>query len=142
MTSKSKRYNVAAGHVRNCWLACELWHEPGLDHFWRVRLSESREAVSWEKELLVVNRLIEPGSEFRKHWQWFDGSAMNELSQVLNYLTSTYFEGDMEQNPKARRGYSRDGRSDCAQLGDCAGGDAGGRSQSSQPLKTPLSCPR
>src|SRR5262249_58757782 len=31
-------------------------------------------------------------------------------------LTSTYFEGDMEQNGKARRGYSRDGRSDCAQL--------------------------
>ena len=31
-------------------------------------------------------------------------------------LTSTYFEGEMEQNPKARRGYSRDGRSDCLQL--------------------------
>jgi transposase len=37
--------------------------------------------------------------------------------EVLLYdLTSTYFEGDMQQNPKARRGYSRDGRSDCAQL--------------------------
>jgi transposase len=37
--------------------------------------------------------------------------------EVLLYdLTSTYFEGEMEQNPKARRGYSRDGRSDCVQL--------------------------
>jgi transposase len=36
---------------------------------------------------------------------------------VLLYdLTSTYFEGEMEQNPKARRGYSRDGRPDCLQL--------------------------
>jgi hypothetical protein len=37
--------------------------------------------------------------------------------EVLLYdLTSTYFEGGMEQNPKARRGYSRDGRPDCLQL--------------------------
>jgi len=34
--------------------------------------------------------------------------------EVLLYdLTSTYFEGEIEQNPKARRGYSRDGRPDC-----------------------------
>jgi len=144
-----------------CWLACEQWHELGLDEFWRQHLPEGREAVSWEKvlQLLVVNRLLDPGSEFRVHRQWFDSSAMDELLQadfavaekdrlyrcldrilehkqelfvwlkrkwaelfaadfeVLLYdLTSTYFEGDMEQNPKARRGYSRDGRSDCAQL--------------------------
>jgi transposase len=37
--------------------------------------------------------------------------------EVLLYdLTSTYFEGEMEQNPKAKRGYSRDGRPDCLQL--------------------------
>ena len=35
---------------------------------------------------------------------------------LLYDLTSTYFEGEMEQNPKARRGYSRDGRPDCVQL--------------------------
>ena len=35
---------------------------------------------------------------------------------LLYDLTSTYFEGEMEQNPKARRGYSRDGRPDCLQL--------------------------
>jgi transposase len=145
----------------NCWLACELWHQLGLKEFWQQRLPESREAVSWEKvlQLLVVNRLLDPGSEFRVHRQWFVSSAMDELLQsdfgvaekdrlyrcldrllahkeelfvwlkqkwadlfgadfeVLLYdLTSTYFEGEMEQNPKARRGYSRDGRSDCLQL--------------------------
>ena len=37
--------------------------------------------------------------------------------QVLLYdLTSTYFEGEMERNPKAQRGYSRDGRPDRLQL--------------------------
>jgi transposase len=145
----------------NCWLGCELWHQLGLDEFWQARLPEAREAVSWEKvlRLLVVNRLVDPGSEFRVHRQWFIDSAMDELLQtdfvvaekdrlyrcldrvlahkrelfvwlkqkwadlfgaefeVLLYdLTSTYFEGEMEQNPKARRGYSRDGRSDCLQL--------------------------
>ena len=145
----------------SCWLACELWHQLGLDEFWRQQLPEAREGVSWEKvlRLLVVNRLLDPGSEFRVHRQWFVASAMDELLQadfavaekdrlyrcldrllehkqelfvwlkqkwadlfaadfeVLLYdLTSTYFEGEMEQNPKARRGYSRDGRSDCLQL--------------------------
>ena len=35
---------------------------------------------------------------------------------LLYDLTSTYFEGEMEQNPKAKRGYSRDKRPDCLQL--------------------------
>lgn len=39
-----------------------------------------------------------------------------EFEVLLYDLTSTYFEGEMEQNPKARRGYSRDGRPDCLQV--------------------------
>jgi len=145
----------------NCWLGCELWRQLGLDEFWQQRLPEAREKVSWEKvlQLLVVNRLLDPGSEFQVHRQWFVDSAMDQLLEedfavagkdrlyrcldrvlehkrelfvwlkqkwadlfqadfeVLLYdLTSTYFEGEMEQNPKARRGYSRDGRPDCLQL--------------------------
>jgi transposase len=145
----------------NCWLACELWRQLGLDEFWQRCLPQGREAVSWEKvlRLLVVNRLLDPGSEFWLHRQWFLSSAMDELLssdfvvaekdrlyrcldrvlehkqelfvwlkqkwadlfeadfEVLLYdLTSTYFEGEMEQNPKARRGYSRDGRPDCLQV--------------------------
>jgi transposase len=145
----------------NCWLACELWSQLGLDEFWQKRMPEAREQVSWEKvlRLLVVNRLLDPGSEFHLHRQWFVDSAMDELLEedfavagkdrlyrcldrvlehkqelfvwlkqkwadlfqadfeVLLYdLTSTYFEGEMEQNPKAKRGYSRDGRPDCVQL--------------------------
>ena len=37
--------------------------------------------------------------------------------EVLLYdLTSTHFEGEMERNPKAKRGYSRDKRPDHLQL--------------------------
>jgi transposase len=39
-----------------------------------------------------------------------------DFDVLLYDLTSTYFEGEMEQNPKARRGYSRDGRPDGLQL--------------------------
>jgi transposase len=145
----------------NCWLASELWDQLGLDEFWRGRLMGGREAVSWEKvlRLLVVNRLLEPGSEFRLHRHWFVESGMDVLLEadftvadkdrlyrcldrilehktelfvwlrqkwaelfaadfeVLLYdLTSTYFEGEMEGNEKARRGYSRDHRPDCLQV--------------------------
>ena len=64
-----------------CWLGCELWRQLKLDEFWQSRLPEGREAVPWEKvlRLLVVNRLIDPGSEFRVHRQWFDQTAMAEL---------------------------------------------------------------
>ena len=45
----------------NCWLACELWHQLGLDEFWQQRLPDGREAVSWEKVLrLLRNSIREP----------------------------------------------------------------------------------
>src|SRR6201987_2395996 len=68
----------------NCWLACELWQQLGLDEFWQQRLPVGRESVSWEKvlRLLVVNRLLDPGSEYRLHRQWFLASAMDELLGV------------------------------------------------------------
>lgn len=65
----------------SCWLGCELWRQLKLDEFWQARLPEGRETVPWEKvlRLLVVNRLLDPGSEFRVHRQWFDQTAMAEL---------------------------------------------------------------
>src|SRR5437667_6219999 len=65
----------------NCWLACELWRELGLDQFWQERFAKGRESIRWEKvlQLLVVNRLIAPGSEFHLHRHWFLSSAMDEL---------------------------------------------------------------
>src|SRR5499427_4628981 len=147
----------------NCWRGCELWRQLHLEEFWEAKLAEKvkRETVSWAKvlQLLVVNRLLDPGSEFRVHRQWFDQSAMAELLEadfavaekdrlyrcldrlvehkaalfqhlrerwqdlfqaqfdVLLYdLTSTYIEGEGEEIPKAKYGYSRDQRFDCKQV--------------------------
>jgi transposase len=145
----------------NCWLGCQLWQQLQLDQFWTEKLPKGRESVRWEQvlELLVVNRLIDPGSEFRLHRQWFDQSAMDvllnqdfavaekdrlyrcldrvlehkqelflhlrqrwedlfdaEFDLLLYDLTSTYVEGEAEQNPKARYGYSRDGKPNCKQV--------------------------
>ena len=33
----------------NCWLACELWRQLGLEEFWRTHLPEGREGVPWEQ---------------------------------------------------------------------------------------------
>ena len=68
----------------NCWLACELWQQLGLDEFWQQRLPEGRETVSWEKvlRLLVVNRLLDPGSEFRVHRQWYL-AAYDDSKRIL-----------------------------------------------------------
>jgi hypothetical protein len=65
----------------NCWLACRLWQKLGLDEFWSGRIDGMRSDIPWSKvlNLLVVNRLIHPGSEFYLHRQWFDKTAMDEL---------------------------------------------------------------
>jgi transposase len=49
-----------------------------------MQLIDSRGDVPWAKvlQLLVVNRLIDPGSELRIHRQWFLRSAMDELLEV------------------------------------------------------------
>lgn len=159
-----KLSEIKLQHARpygNCWLGCELWRQLQRDRFWKQKLPQGREDVPWAQvlELLVVNRLIEPGSEFRLHGEWFDQSAMDVLlgqdfavaskdrlyrclDRVLEHkqelfvylqqrwkdlfnadfdlllydLTSTYVEGEAELNPKARYGYSRDGRPDCKQV--------------------------
>jgi transposase len=109
--------------------------------------------------ILAINRLCDPGSEWRVHRQWYLTTALDELLRTdfaaagkdrlyrcLDYLlphkdelclhltaqwktlfdepcdvllydlTSTYFEGLCESIPKAKHGYSRDGRPDCRQV--------------------------
>jgi hypothetical protein len=64
-----------------CWLACHLWDELQLDEFWSTRLVASREGTRWLNVLktLVGYRLIDPGSEWRLHRQWYLQSAMGDL---------------------------------------------------------------
>jgi transposase len=64
-----------------CWLACALYEQLGLNRFWANRLLDSREGTCWRDILqtLVCYRLIDPGSEWRLHRQWFEQSAMADL---------------------------------------------------------------
>jgi hypothetical protein len=64
-----------------CWLACQLWDQLELDSFWSERLAVSRQGTRWLNVLktLVVYRLLDPGSEWRLHRQWFEESAMADL---------------------------------------------------------------
>jgi len=64
-----------------CWLACHLWDQLHLDEFWESRLPVSREGTRWLNVLktLVSYQLIDPGSEWRLHRQWYDRSAMGDL---------------------------------------------------------------
>ena len=64
-----------------CWLACHLYEQLGLDNFWAERLADSREGTCWQHILqtLVCYRLIDPGSEWRLHRQWFEQSAIGDL---------------------------------------------------------------
>ena len=64
-----------------CWLACELWDQLTLDDFWRDRLGVSRQGTRWLNvfKTLVCYRLLDPGSEWRLHRQWYTESAMADL---------------------------------------------------------------
>jgi transposase len=64
-----------------CWLALNLWRELALDGFWAERLGPSRKGTRWHQVLLLLTayRLLAPGSEWRLHRQWFEGSAMADL---------------------------------------------------------------
>jgi transposase len=64
-----------------CWLACHLYEQLQLDRFFAPLLPSSREGTHWGHILqtLVCYRLIDPGSEWRLHRQWFEASAMADL---------------------------------------------------------------
>jgi transposase len=64
-----------------CWLALELWNQLELDSFWGGRLADSRKGTDWLNVLktLVAYRLLDPGSEWRLHRDWFKTSAMSDL---------------------------------------------------------------
>jgi hypothetical protein len=64
-----------------CWVGCQLWQQLGLDEFWSQRLPPSREGTDWKHILqtLTIYRLLDPGSEWRLHREWFAQSAMADL---------------------------------------------------------------
>jgi len=64
-----------------------------LDRLHPNRVAIESDLVAWERQLFQLDPTV-----------------------YLYDLTSTYFEGQARQNPKAKRGYSRDHRPDCQQV--------------------------
>ena len=64
-----------------CWVFLLIWQQLQLERFWREHLPPSREGTSWYHLLVVLcaYRLIDPGSEWRLHRDWYARSAMGDL---------------------------------------------------------------
>ena len=92
----------------------EKWHpKTGMN-----LLLDCDDAVA-EKDRLYrcLDRLLAHKGALEEHLRCKWGELFQADFEVLLYdLTSTYFEGLMEEVSKARRGYSRDKRPDCKQL--------------------------
>jgi hypothetical protein len=83
---------------------------PELLHFPAARLSLN--------QLYRCLSRVEPHkAALEKHLAEQGRDLFHFRNDLLLYdLTSTYFEGRLDHNPKAQRGYSRDHRPDCKQL--------------------------
>jgi len=96
------------------WRCHRLWYERsamgdllGEDFVWGGK----------DQLYAVLDRLLKHRDSLCTHLQgkWRDLFGA-KLDVLLYDLTSTYFEGQAEDIPKARHGYSRDHRPDCKQV--------------------------
>ena len=64
-----------------CWLATVLYEKLELDRFWAQKLPPNRKGTRWDLVLqtLITYRLLDPGSEWKLHRQWFQATAMGDL---------------------------------------------------------------
>jgi len=70
-----------------------------------------------ERLYRALDKLLPHKEALEKHLKNRLGELFGlEYDLLLYDVTSTYFEGEANANPKAQRGYSRDKRSDCKQV--------------------------
>ena len=75
------------------------------------------EKVNDDRLYRALDRLLPQKVELEKHLKGRLGQLFNlEYDLLLYDVTSTYFEGQSDNNPQAKRGYSRDHRPDCKQV--------------------------
>ena len=72
-------------------MALTLWERLELDRFWGPRLPASREGTRWLDilKIQVCYRLIDPGSDWRLHRQWYEHSALRDLLGCDRVIAST-----------------------------------------------------
>lgn len=73
--------------------------------------------VNEDRLYRALDKILPHKDTVCKHLQERYSILFNETYDFLFYdITSTYFEGQCKINPQAKRGYSRDKRSDCLQV--------------------------
>ena len=102
---------------------CEPSSELQIADFWYGKtalddlLGVAPEKVNDDRLYRALDALLPHKDALFGHFQKVYGELFGTTFDLLLYdVTSTYFEGNMRGNPQARRGYSRDGRPDCAQV--------------------------
>jgi len=102
---------------------CEPSSELHIAEDWyrRTALSDllqlGDEEVNKDRLYRGLDHLLVHKAELEAHLSQRCGELFTVQNEVLLYdVTSTYFEGQAEANPLARRGYSRDHRPDCKQV--------------------------
>jgi transposase len=102
---------------------CEPSSELHIEHTW-YRRSALEELLGVPVAKVYTDRLYQGldvllvhKAAMEKHLKERLGNLFDLKYELLLYdVTSTYFEGQCQGNPKARRGYSRDSRPDCPQV--------------------------
>lgn len=102
---------------------CSPSSELHIAEFWYGKtaledlLGIAPEHVNDDRLYRALDILLPHKDTLFRHFQRVYGELFGVTFDLLLYdITSTYFEGCMEGNTQARRGYSRDGRPDCVQL--------------------------
>lgn len=102
---------------------CAPWSELSIEEKWYRRTALDDivgvpiEKIHTDRLYHCLDLLIKNKKELEKHLKAKWGELFNTTYDLLLYdLTSTYFEGEAAGNPQAKRGYSRDHRSDAKQV--------------------------
>lgn len=106
-----------------CARLCEPSSELHIaeDWFRRTALGDliqlSPKLVNKDRLYRALDQLLPHKEALESHLSHRFGELFKVGNEILLYdVTSTYFEGEAQKNPKAKRGYSRDHRSDCKQV--------------------------
>lgn len=95
------------------YLAEHLYSRTAMEALLGVRADK----VNDDRLYRALDRLLPHKEALEVHIKEKLGSLFNLDYDLLLYdMTSTYFEGQCEKNPQAKRGYSRDHRGDCKQV--------------------------
>jgi transposase len=94
-------------------LAEDLYRKTALEDL----LGVPAEKINDDRVYRALDRMLPHKAAIESHLKSRLGELFElEYDLLLYDVTSTYFEGLAEQNPQAKRGYSRDHRPDCKQV--------------------------